>query len=187
MAEPEVREGDGGVPQKSVQLKEPSPHRDRPRRGPGQEPVRPPDPEPGSYRLVQEARPPGAGQEPGHVRRARGHGGDVRRVHRPSQPVRLEHHSLALPHGDLCQLRRGHGRRPGQGPSRDAPSDAFGDGGPSAPPRWHRRASRRFRAQQGRHGGGRGRRHHPLGRRDRRRHRVRGRVGHHRRIGASDP
>ena len=82
-----------------------------------------------------------------------GHGGDVRRVHRPSQPVRLEHHGLALPHRDLCQFRRGDGRRPGQSASRDAAAHAFGDGGPSPPSRWHRRASRRFRTQQGRHGG----------------------------------
>ena len=55
------------------------------RRGRGPEPVRPRDPAPGARRRVQEARPAGPGQEPGHVRRARRHGRDASSSRSPTR------------------------------------------------------------------------------------------------------
>ena len=69
-----------------------------------------------------------------------GHGDHLHRGHRPPGHLHLVHHHLAVPDGDLRQLRRGHGRGPGQGPGRHPAPDALGDRGPPPRPRRHRGA-----------------------------------------------
>ena len=111
----------------------------------------------------------------------------LRRGDRPPRHLHLVHHHLAVPDGDLRQLRRGHGRGPGQGAGRHAAPDALGDRGAPAPGRRDRGAGAGGRAEQGGHGRLRGQRPHPLRRRDHRGHRLGRRVGHHRRVGPGHP
>ena len=82
------------------------------------------DPAPGSGRRLPEARSPGPDQEPGHVRRPGRHGRHPDRGHRPPERVRLVDHRLALPDGDVRQLRRGDGRRAREGAGRHPAQDA---------------------------------------------------------------
>ena len=138
-------------------------------------------------RVVPQARPPGPSQEPGDVRRPGRDGHHLHRGDRPPQLLRLGHHLLAVPHRHLRQLRRGHGRRPGQGPGRDAAANAFGDRGPPPERGRHREPGGRRRSRQGRPRRVRGGRPHPFGRGDHRRDRLGRRVGHNRRVGAGDP
>ena len=101
--------------------------------------------------------------------------------------VRRPRRRLAVVHGAVRQLRRGGGRGPRQGPSRH----------PAQGPLRHRRqpAAGRRLARAGalvaarrrrRRGRDRGR-DDPVGRRDRRGHRLGRRVGHHGRVGSGDP
>ena len=81
---------------------------------------------PGSDRCIPQARSALDGQEPGDVCRRSGQRADDGAAHRqhhpPSRRLRLQSadHALALVHGAVCQLCRGHGRRPRQGAGRHA-------------------------------------------------------------------
>ena len=97
---------------------------------------------------------------------------------------------LAVVHRAVRQFRRGHGRRPRQGPGRGlarAAPDGVGEEAATASSRFTvvHRAFRRPAAR--RRGAGPGRRCDPRRRRGDRRRGLGGRVGHHRRIGAGDP
>ena len=118
----------------------------------------------------------------------------------PDRPGRV-----AVPDGAVRQLRRGAGRGARQGPGRCPAQDPPGDAGLQGPPsrrqpswtchgseaieagRRPRRANRLHRVAGRRPGGRRGRAGHPGRRRDHRRRRLGGRVGHHRRVGPGDP
>ena len=144
---------------------------------------------------VQEAGPPGADQEPGHVR-GRGrlrtdpvHGDQV------AIGVQLDHRGLAVADRRVRQPGRGGGRGPRQGAGRDAaPGQARDDGaaadqlaardGSVSAARgvrgWHGAAARRLR-------GGRGGPGHPRRRGRGRGRGLGGRVGHHRRVRPGHP
>ena len=142
-----------------------------------------------------QARPAGAGPQPGDVRGRDRRPDHHRRLADPGlrrraarrRPrallVHLQRHRLALADGRLRQPRRGAGRgtrpRPGGEPAGDADRDH------RAAARRRREAGRRAdprRRRRGRGGGADPRRRH----RDRG-HRLGRRVGDHRRVGAGDP
>ena len=95
---------------------------------------------------------------------------------------------LAVVHGAVRELRRGRGRRPGQGAGRHAPQDPLGDAWPTCCSTTDRPSSG---SRPELHVGDRvvvdRRRAHPGRRRRDRGHRVGRRVGDHRRVGAGDP
>ena len=90
-------------------------------------PFRPGHHRPGGARRVQKAQSAPPAQEPGHIRhRGRGAADDGRPVFEiegRAGRLRAPGVPLALVHGALRQFRRGHGRRPGQGPGRRTPKD----------------------------------------------------------------
>ncbi len=152
--------------------------------------IRPRDCRSGDFRQLPEAQPGPHVEEPGDVRHRGGGGGHDPRsgLHQAfGSGVRLADLDLVVVHGDLRELRRGHGRRPRQGPGRNAAQEPHQDpcqaaqsgrlvhlagGGIAAERRRVRRGGRRDDCRR---------------RRDHRRRRHDRRIGHHRRIGPRDP
>ena len=136
-----------------------------------------PGPQPGDVRGPgrQRAGHPAVRGQPGQRRRA---GRDL--VHRPGGAV-------AVVHGAVRQLRRGHGRGPRQGPGRRAAQDPARHHGQAAARRRRHRGRAGLPAPGRRPGDGRRRRGHPRRRRGGRGHRLGRRVGHHRRVGPGHP
>ena len=145
-----------------------------------------------------QAAPAPHGPEPGHVRgagRQRAHdrraGARRRRTGDADIGLHPAARPLALVHGALRQLRRGDGRRPGQGAGRHAAASAPGHARPSGSAIPSTAATVEMvpatDAPRGDLVALHARRHHPGRRRGRRGRRVGGRVGDHRRVGAGHP
>ena len=103
-------------------------------------------------RQLREARPAPAGQEPGDVHRGgrqRPHDVPVLPRHQPGRRgdelVLGSRRGVPVVHGAVRELRRGDGRRAGQGAGRHAAQDPRRDGRVRAPAR-RRASSRRLRA-----------------------------------------
>ena len=144
---------------------------------------------------VRKLAPAHDGAQPGDVRRR----GRQRADHAASRPatsptggrrsrLRAADHVLAVAHRALRQLRRGDGRGARQGAGRHAAQGQDRDHRARASARTARsRPCPPPRLRKGDVVLVDGRRGHPGRRRDHRRRRVGGRVGHHRRVGAGHP